>query len=398
MMKRFEWPIWTLILMSFWSGAYAQHKAMKDMIEENFRFAAEQYKLLAQQIPLNKLPQNYDPKTDKVDARDIQWWCSGFYPGSLWLIYEQTKDESIHQEALRTLEVIEANKTFTGNHDLGFMMFCSYGNAYRITGEQVYKDILFASAAALSTRYRPVIKVIQSWNKNKYWECPVIVDNMMNLELLNWVSDNGGDKKYKEIAINHANTTLKNHFREDYSSYHVVDYHPENGKVIRKATWQGAANTSSWARGQGWALYGYTLMYRDTKDKTYLKQAEGIANFILNHPNLPEDKIPYWDFDAPFIPFAVRDASAGALIASALLELAQYVKSDKKSFYLQNAEQMIRSLSSDAYRSAPGENAGFLLKHSTGALPLNSEIDIPIIYADYYFLEALKRYKDWYLQ
>lgn len=397
-MRRFEPSVLTLILMLFLPYSYGQHTTMKTLIDENFQFAAEQYKLLAKQLPADKLPQNYDSETGKVDARDIQWWCSGFYPGSLWLIYEQTKDESIHQEALRTLKVIEPNRTYTGNHDLGFMMFCSYGNAYRITGEQAYKDILLASAASLSTRYRPVIKVIQSWNKNKYWECPVIVDNMMNLELLNWVSDNGGDKKYKEIAINHANTTLENHFRDDYSSYHVVDYNPENGKVIRKATWQGAANTSSWARGQGWGLYGYTLMYRDTKDKRYLKQAEGIANFILKHPNLPADKIPYWDFDAPFIPFAVRDASAGALIASALLELAQYAKGDQKAFYLQNAEQMIRSLASDTYRSALGENGGFILQHSTGALPLNSEIDMPIIYADYYFLEALKRYKDWYLK
>ncbi|GAA4805120.1 glycoside hydrolase family 88 protein [Olivibacter ginsenosidimutans] len=377
--------------------AQVQNQEMSALIQENFAFAEAQYKLLAQHIPADKMPQSADPKTGKIDSRDIQWWCSGFYPGSLWLIYEQTKDEVIHQEALRTLNVIEPNKTFTGNHDLGFMMLCSYGNAYRITKEQSYKDILFQSAASLSTRFRPNIGVIQSWNKSKYWECPVIIDNMMNLEMLNWVSANGGDEKFNKIATTHANTTLKNHFRPDYSSYHVVDYNPETGAVIRKATWQGAANTSAWARGQGWGLYGYTMMYRYTKDKRYLKQAEGIAHFILNHPDLPADKIPYWDFDAPFIPYAMRDASAGALIASALLELGQYVGKDKQSFYVDNAAQMIRSLASDAYRSKPGENGGFLLKHSTGALPLNSEIDIPIIYADYYFLEALKRYQDWYL-
>lgn len=376
---------------------FAQQISMETLIRENFEFAKEQYKILAKHIPADKVPQNIDPKTGKLDARDIQWWCSGFYPGSLWLIYEQTKDVAIHQEALRTLKLIEANKTFTGNHDLGFMMFCSFGNAYRITKEQAYKDILFQSAASLSTRYRPTIKAIQSWNKNKYWECPVIIDNMMNLEMLNWVSDHGGDKRYKEIAVTHANTTLKNHFRPDFSSFHVIDYNPEDGTVRKKATWQGAANSSAWARGQGWALYGYTIMYRDTKDPAYLKQAEGIANFILNHPNLPDDKIPYWDFDAPFMPYTVRDASAGALIASALLELGQYVDNDRKQVYLKNAEQMLRSLASDAYRSKKGENAGFLLEHSTGAFPLNSEIDIPIIYADYYFLEALKRYKDWYL-
>ncbi|WP_134087650.1 glycoside hydrolase family 88 protein [Olivibacter sp. XZL3] len=386
--------MWALVLSV---QAFAQNGDMHKLIQENFEFAREQYKILAQRIPADKLPQHVDPKTGKVDVRDIQWWCSGFYPGSLWLIYEQTKDKVIQQEALRTLKLIEPNKTFTGNHDLGFMMFCSFGNAYRITGEQAYKEVLFQSAASLATRYRPQIGAIQSWNKNKYWECPVIIDNMMNLEMLNWVSDQGGSKRYKEIAITHANTTLKHHFRPDFSSFHVVDYNPEDGTVRRKATWQGAANSSAWARGQGWALYGYTLMYRDTRDEAYLKQAAGIADFILNHPNLPADKIPYWDFDAPFIPYAVRDASAGALIASALLELAQYVDSQKKEQYVKSAEQMLRSLASEAYRSKKGENAGFLLQHSTGAFPLDSEIDRPIIYADYYFLEALKRYKDWYL-
>jgi len=393
-MKQFNLLLLAFLLVTRIS---AQEVQMQTLIDDNFSFAKEQYKILAKNIPSDKLPQSFDPKTGKVEGRDIQWWCSGFYPGSLWLIYEQTKDEQIHQEAIRSLKVIEANKTFTGNHDLGFMMFCSYGNAYRITKEKSFKDIIFQSAESLSTRYRPRISAIQSWNKNKYWECPVIIDNMMNLEMLNWVSENGGDSKFKDISKTHANTTLKNHFRTDYSSYHVVDYNPDNGNVLRKATWQGAANTSAWARGQGWALYGYTMMYRDTKDKKYLKQAEGIANFILNHPDLPKDKIPYWDFDAPFIPFAVRDASAGALIASALLELGQYVDGNKKDLYVKNAEQMIRSLASTAYRSNAGENGGFLLTHSTGALPLNSEIDIPIIYADYYFLEALKRYKDWYL-
>ncbi|MDM8178016.1 MULTISPECIES: glycoside hydrolase family 88 protein [Olivibacter] len=391
-------PVFILIsIMLSGIQSFAQTKSMKELIQANFDFARAQYKVLANNIPSEKLPQNWDPKTGKIDARDIQWWCSGFYPGSLWLIYEQTKDETIHQEALRTLKLIEPNKTFTGNHDLGFMMFCSFGNAYRITRDNAYKDILFQSAASLATRYRPEIQAIQSWNKNKFWDCPVIIDNMMNLEMLNWVSDHGGDKRYKEIAITHANTTLKNHFRPDFSSFHVIDYNPNNGTVRRKATWQGAANSSAWARGQGWALYGYTLMYRDTKNEAYLKQAEGIAAFILNHPNLPEDKIPYWDFDAPFMPYAERDASAGALIASALLELGQYVEGDKKRLYLKSAEQMLRSLASDTYRSKFGENGGFLLQHSTGAFPLNSEIDRPIIYADYYFLEALKRYKDWYL-
>ncbi len=371
---------------------------MENIIRQNFQFADTQYRYMMGQIPADKMPQSYNEKTKKIDVRDIKWWCTGFYPGTLWYIYEQTGNPVIKQEAERSLAVIEPNQTYTGNHDLGFMMYCSFGNAYRLTKEEKYKEVIFRSAQSLATRYRPAIKSIQSWNKNDYFNCPVIIDNMMNLEMLNWVSDNGGEAKYKNIAIEHANTTQKNQFMKDYSSYHVVDYNLETGKVLRKATWQGAANNSPWARGQGWALYGYTMMYRFTKNKSYLKQAQGIANFILTHPNLPADKVPYWDFEAPLMPLAKRDASAAALIASALLELGQYTTVAKeKNNYISNAEQMLVSLAGDKYRTKAGENGGFILKHSTGAYPLNSEIDVPLIYADYYFLEALKRYKDWYL-
>jgi hypothetical protein len=380
------------------STSFAQQparKAMPQLIDDEFKFAAAQYKVMAKNIPAGKTPQSY--QDGKFISRDIKWWCSGFYAGSLWYIYEQTKDEAIKTEAEQALKIIEPNQTYTGNHDLGFMMFCSFGNAYRLTQNPAYKTIINRSAESLSTRYHANVKAIQSWNKSKYWDYPVIIDNMMNLEMLNWVSDNGGDAKFKNISVIHANTTLKNHFRPDFSSFHVVDYNPKTGEVKRKATWQGAADCSAWSRGQGWALYGYTMMYRFTKDKAYLNQAKGIAHFILNHPNLPEDKIPFWDFDAQGIPYAKRDASAGALIASALLELAQYTKGDEKEEFKTSAETMIYSLASDAYRAKLGESGGFLLMHSTGAYPLNSEIDVPLIYADYYYLEALARYKKWYL-
>ncbi|SER03734.1 glycoside hydrolase family 88 protein [Pedobacter rhizosphaerae] len=375
----------------------AQTQDMRKLIDSEFQFAAKQYKVLDKSIPAGLTPQSFNAKTNKLIAFDIKWWCSGFYSGSLWYIFEQTKDAEIKKDAEKALKILEPNQTYTGNHDLGFMMYCSFGNAFRLTGKPEYKAIIQRSAESLSTRYRPEIASIQSWNKNKYFNCPVIIDNMMNLEMLNWASDNGGDKKFKEIAVKHANTTIVNHFRPDFSSYHVVDYDLSTGKVLRKATWQGAANTSAWARGQGWALYGYTMMYRFTKDSKYLDQANGIANFILNHPNLPADKIPYWDFDAPFMPFSKRDASAGALIASALLELSQYVAEKEKNNYKSAAEIMINSLSGEAYKAKLGENGGFILKHSTGALPLDSEIDVPLVYADYYYLEALARYKKWYL-
>lgn len=390
---------------SFFSGllllsqlAFAQQnnrKPFAQLITEEFSFAKEQYKILAGNIPPGKTPQSYE--NGKFISRDIQWWCSGFYAGSLWYIYEETQDEQVKAEAEKALNVIAPNQTFTGNHDLGFMMYCSFGNAFRLTGNPAYKTIIERSAQSLATRYRPQIKSIQSWNKSKYWDCPVIIDNMMNLEMLYWASDHGADPKYRDIAVNHANTTLKNHFRPDFSSYHVVDYDPESGKVKRKATWQGAADCSAWARGQAWGLYGYTMMYRFSKNKAYLKQAKGIAHFILNHPNLPADKIPFWDFDAQGIPFAKRDASAGAIIASALLELTQYTSGAEKETFKQTAETMLYSLTSPVYRAKAGENGGFLLLHSTGAYPMNSEVDVPLVYADYYYLEALLRYKKWFL-
>ena len=387
----------TFVVSLFNAQAQPDKQQMNKLIKENFALADTQYRYMATLLPADKMPQSYNEKDKKIIAHDIKWWCSGFYPGSLWYIYEQTGNDAIKKEAERALEVIKPNQTYTGNHDLGFMMYCSFGNAYRLTKKEEYKDVIFRSAQSLSTRYRPSIKSIQSWNGNKYFKCPVIIDNMMNLEMLDWVSDQGGDKKYKEIAINHSNTTMKNHYRADYSSWHVVDYDLQTGIIIRKATWQGAANCSSWSRGQSWGLYGYTMMYRFTKDKKYLKLARNIAKFLLNHPNLPEDKIPYWDYDAPKIPYAERDASAGAIMASALLELGQYTSGTEKQKFVADAEKILESLSGDTYRAKAGENGGFLLKHSTGALVLNSEIDVPLIYADYYFLEALKRYKDWYL-
>jgi len=374
---------------------------MKKLVAESFNYATDQYKYMMTQLPNGKdMPQRYNFSTNKIEAgsQGVSWWCTGFYPGSLAYIFEQTQDSVIKNELKRALKYIEPNQFYTGNHDLGFMMFNSYGNAFRIFKDPEYKPIIFNSAASLAKRYIPSVKAIQSWgNYLKSKDAPVIVDNMLNLELLFWVAENGGDKRYKEIAINHADKTLENHFRSDFSSYHVVNYNKETGKVIGKRTHQGYSDNSAWARGQGWGLYGYTMMYRFTKDKRYLIQAQNIANFILTHKNLPTDKIPYWDFDAPDIPNTVRDASAGALIASALLELGQYTNKKDSKLYVENAGKMLISLSSNSYRPKKGTTGGFLLLHSTGGLPLKSEIDVPIIYADYYYLEALKRYKDWYL-
>jgi hypothetical protein len=392
--------IFVIFTIAVMSNMFAQQtdtpKSMRLLIDENMKFAAQQYKLLQQNTPDTLMPRSFDAAKNTLVTSDTKWWCSGFYPGTLLYIYEYTKDAAIKKEAIKRLGILEKEKYYTGNHDLGFMMYCSFGNAYRIFGDAAYKDVIFKAAASLATRYRPSIKAIQSWNSNERLKCPVIIDNMMNLELLHWVSDHGGESRFKEIAVTHANTTLQNHFRSDYSSYHVVDYDLNTGGVLKKITWQGAADSSAWARGQAWGLYGYTMMYRFTKNKTYLAQAQHIAQFILQH--LPADKIPYWDFNAPGIPDTYRDASAAAIIASAFLELGQYVAAKEKTVLVNTAEKILRTLASPAYRARAGENGGFILLHSVGSIPHKSEVDVPLTYADYYFIEALKRYKDWYLK
>ncbi|MGN7720702.1 glycoside hydrolase family 88 protein [Chitinophaga sp. 22620] len=381
-----------LPLISF--GQSAGKKQMAALIDENMQFAVKQYQVLKDNTPADRMPRSF--AKGKSVTSDTEWWCSGFYPGTLWYLYEYTKDQNVKAEAEKRLGILEKEKRYTGNHDIGFMIFCSFGNAYRITGDKKYKEVIDTAAVYQITRYRPSIKSIQSWNKSSNLNCPVIIDNMMNLEQLLWAAQNGGSSRFREIALIHANTTIKNHYRPDYSTFHIVDYNLDNGEIIKKVNGQGAHDTSAWSRGQAWGLYGFTMMYRFTKDQAYLNQARNIANFILSHPNLPADKIPYWDYNAPQIPTS-RDASAGAIAASALLELGQYTTGRERSRYVDAATVMLRSLSSDAYRARLGENGGFLLKNSVGSFLANSEVDVPLTYADYYFLEGLLRYKKWYL-
>lgn len=327
-------------------------------------------------------------------------WCSGFFPGSLWQMYAYTHDDFWRQSAISWTWSIEEAKWHKGTHDLGFMMYNSFGKAYELTGERSYKDVVVQSAKTLITRYNPKVKSIRSWDHNRdKWIYPVIIDNMMNLEMLFRATQLTGDSIYWKVAVNHANTTLKNHFRPDYSSYHVVDYDPQTGEVRKRQTAQGYSDDSFWSRGQAWGLYGYTMSYRFTKDPAYLKQAEGIADFFLNLPNMPEDLVPYWDMKVPEVDglkthVAVqgvpRDASAAAIIASSLYELCNYVSADKGKQYRTIADKIVTSLN-EHYQAAPGTAYGFLLLHSTGHFPGNSEIDVPLNYADYYYLEALAR-------
>ncbi len=320
----------------------------------------------------------------------MQW----FFPGTLWYIYEYTRDEKIKDYAWLFTNRLYNEQYNRGTHDLGFILYCSYGNALRLTEEESCRAVLLNGAESLATRYNPAVGCIRSWDFNEeLWHYPVIIDNMMNLELMMWAYEESKDEKFRAIAMNHADVTLNNHFREDYSSYHVVSYCPETGEAEWKGTHQGLDNESTWARGQAWALYGYTMMYRETQKHLYLDYAVQFAEYILNHPHMPEDFIPYWDFDDPAIPNSLRDASAAAVIASALIELSQYVDKNKKKEYIAAVEKQLKVLASPQYTAEAGTNAGFLLKHSVGYMYADSEVDAPLTYADYYYVEALLRYK-----
>lgn len=350
---------------------------------------------------LNKATRTYKPGQNprsvnpdgKVRLAGITDWTTGFFPGTLWYGYELTGDQKLADKAKRFTLALDSVRHIKNTHDLGFMLYCSYGNAYRITGDKTYIPALEDGAQHLFDRFNPKIGVIRSWDFS-WWHYPVIIDNMMNLEYLYWAATNFNKPAYAQAASTHAITTMGNHYRKDNSSYHVVDYDPGTGKVLRKATHQGLSDESAWARGQAWGLYGYAMCYTNTKNQAFLEQAERIASFIMNHPRMPKDKVPVWDFDVHNAletdERAPRDASAAAIIASALLELSTHVKDGKK--YVDYAEDILKSLSSNTYLAKPGENKFFILKHSTGAMLYNSEIDTAIDYADYYYLEALKRY------
>lgn len=339
------------------------------------------------------------PKGDLVTPRTLEKgelklvaskdWCSGFFPGELWYLYEMGLGAQYKSAAEKYTAFIEKEKTNGVTHDMGFKVYCSVGNGYRLTKDPHYKDVLIESARTLSTRFNPKIGLIRSWDHHKeQWDYPVIIDNMLNLELLFEATKLTGDSSFYKIAVSHADKTIQHHFRADYSTWHVVDYNPATGIPQKKQTHQGYSDESAWARGQAWALYGYTMCYRETRDPKYLAQAEHVAAYIFGHPNMPKDLIPYWDFNAPAIPNEPRDVSAATVIASGLYELSTYSKKGKS--YLAKANTMMKNITSN-YMAAPGTAKGFILLHSTGSKPSNTEVDAPLSYADYYYLEAMSR-------
>ena len=386
-----------------------QQESMEQLTQRVFSSAKVQLSAMSERVAENAVPVTFEHGA--VKDTKITTWTSGFFPGSLWYVYEYTGDQAIKELALKETEKLMGLHKLKTHHDIGFQINCSVGNAYRLTGEERYLEQMRVSAIKLQRRFIPAVGCTQSWAPRKNARCPVIVDNMMNLELLmNTYNILGGDS-LKTVACTHANTTMKNHFRPDGSSYHMLAYDPQSGEVERKVTVQGFCDESAWSRGQSWGLYGYTMMYRETRDEAYLEMARKIAAFII--PMLPEDGVPYWDFNAPGTPHAMtmadagapsakdfhykdedivyRDASAGAIIASSLIELSTYTDSEQGKLYLQTAEKILRTLASPEYFTPKG-NGNFLLKHSVTNLHKWKGVDIPLTYADYYFLEALLRY------
>lgn len=405
------------VLMAITTASFSINVAQaqdKDIVTRTVRTAEPLYQNLLQKTTGNfkDFPHSMYPNGE-IKYLQIDEWTGGFWPGILWYMYELTGHQQWKDNALKWTHALENNQFNTAHHDIGFMMYCSYGNAIRFVQNDAYQKILIQSANSLCKRYSPIVGSIQSWNERKSkgdintWSFPVIMDNMMNLELLFYASKVTGDLSYKNIAIKHAEQTMRNHLRADYSSYHVVNYDPKTGKVLHRQTLQGFSDESTWARGQAWGIYGFTTVYRETKDPRFLKVALKMADFYLSHPRLPEDKIPLWDFNvgqAGFkpdwefkpenYPIVPRDASAAAITSSGLFELSRLVSGKLRDKYFNAAESMLKSLASAQYLNIDQQNPYFLLKHSTGNLPSNREVDVPLIYADYYFLEALSRYNE----
>ena len=385
----------TFCLLAFIAGDAAAQR----IVRKSFARAERQTALLDSLLTSPDLfPASWN--TDgTIKTNSARGWISGFFPANIWFLYEYTRDPKWLDMARRRTASLDTLRRYTKTHDLGFMVGCPCAAAYRLTGEEAYRQLLIDASDALLTRFSPAVGLIRSWDNKNGDPNPyrVIIDNMMNLEMLFTVSKLTGDKRYYDIAVCHADNTLKNHFRPDNSCFHIVCYDAETGRVTGQRGGQGYSAASAWSRGQSWALYGFTMCYRETGDPRYLDRAVKCAEYFINHPRLPEDLVPYWDYDAPGIPDEPRDASAAAITASALLELAKYVPGKEKSYY-GTARKILTSLASDRYLIPAGKKCGFLIDHSVGSKPSGSQVDVPIIYGDYYFLEALLRLKNYKTQ
>lgn len=320
-------------------------------------------------------------------------WCTGFFPGTMWLLYAHTGDSIWQARARKGCEMIAGERFNAFDHDIGFKMQCSFGTGLALVPDKDYEQILYRSARTLASRFDPRVGLIQSWEADtaRDWKFPVIIDNMMNLELLMEAYKRSGDSSLRDIAVAHADKTMRCHYRPNSTCPHVVDYDPLTGEV-RKFDWNNGSDdvsVSTWGRGQSWGLYGFTMMFRETGDRRYLQHAERIADYLLGHPNLPADMVPYWDYTGADRS-TMRDAAAAAVMASALMELSTWSANGER--YFEAGERQLKSLASDEYLATPGTNEGFIIKHATGNYLWQSELDGSLSYADYYFMEALDRY------
>lgn len=373
-----------------------------ELIKKVFAVAEAQYTDLIKKIENDK-PLLQPRSVNKDGTLRMAWredWTSGFFPGTLWYIYEYTKDDKWKANAEKFTEALDSAQFVTWHHDVGFMIEDSYGQGYRLTGNEEYRQAVIDAAKSLSTRYRPKAKIIQSWDtdaswiEGRGWDMPVIIDNMMNLKLLYQATKYTKDTSYAHIANMHATETMKNQYRENYSCFHLVNYDSKTGVALNQVNFQGFSDESSWARGQAWGFYGFLETYMETGNKKFLTQAKNIASYIINSKEIPADHIPYWDYNAPDIPNAPRDASSAAITASAMLDLAKIETDEKiKNIYLDYGVGILKELSSERYLAKVGENGGFILMHSVGNIHENNETDAPLNYADYYFVEALLKWK-----
>lgn len=324
-----------------------------------------------------------------VAANDMTNWVQGFFPGLLWIVFERGRDAAWRTRADNWTRPLEVQKTNTQTHDLGFKFMCSYGNAYRLTGDTSYRDVLITAANSLATRYRPVSGIIDCCDWNSSWHDPMVTDTMMNLELLFWASRENNQPAWNDMALSHALKTLNDMVRPDGSTFHVVDYDSSTGAIISRKTYQGESDSSTWARGQAWAIHGFTIAYRYTRDARMLQAAQRVTDYYLNR--LPADAVPNWDFDSPS---QEKDSSAAAITASGLLELSTFVTDPTVAQrYRSAAEAMLDSLCSPDYLVMGTNNSPGVLKRGVGFYKKNEAVNATLIYGDYYFSQALYRYK-----
>jgi unsaturated chondroitin disaccharide hydrolase len=385
---------WILVGLPTASARAASAADLRTRVSETLDFIEQQLvATIAEVDDPDDYPRSTDPATGAWSTRSASSWTSGFFPGQLWLMYEHTENAALLEAAEDWTAGLASQASRTDTHDLGFMILNSFGHAYRITGTESYRQTTLTAAASLDSRFDEDVGATRSWDFGS-WEFPVIIDNMMNLELMFWGATQTGTsqgQQWLDHAIRHADTTLESHVRNDGSTYQIVDFDPDTGDILSRETRQGYADESTWARGQAWGIYGFAMSYRESGHARFLATAMALADYFT--ANLPSDHVPYWDFDAPDIPDEPRDSSAAAIAASGLLELSELAPTPSdRARYFDEAVSILDALMSSAYRSDGAVSSGILL-HATGNKPSGTEVGVSLIYGDYYFTEALLRHQ-----